>query len=122
MLHNQVYPVGNTEDRKIDYCSFKWSEEGRSPRTTVEDFGEVTLKLKWKGKLADVRNRGQAIGFSLLIKGDNISDLLFCGIRKYPWTNGELLVVHNWEPMEAENLLCTCHLLAFIIFKKSDAD
>lgn len=46
MLHNQVYPVGNTEDRKIDYCSFKWSEEGRSPRTTVENFGEVALKLK----------------------------------------------------------------------------
>lgn len=72
MFHNQVHSVGNTDDRKIDYCSFKWREEGRSPRTTVEDFGEMILKLKWKGKLTDVRKNGQVIGFSLLIKGDNV--------------------------------------------------
>jgi hypothetical protein len=46
MLYNQVYSVGNTDDRKIDYCSFEWRGEGRSPGTTAGDFGEIILKLK----------------------------------------------------------------------------
>jgi hypothetical protein len=38
--------VGNTGGRKLDYCSFKWREKARNPRTKVENFEEKMLKLK----------------------------------------------------------------------------